>query len=422
MKNNGFVLRGNILYTPETNTLLEQSQGYLVCVDDKVVGVYAELPQEYAELPLTDYGDKLIIPGLVDLHVHAPQYAFRGLGMDLELLPWLQTYTFPEESKYQDLTYASRAYAKFVKDLVDSATTRATVFGTMHREGTMMLMEMLDKAGLGAYVGKVNMDRNSIEELEETTDSSLAETEAWLAQANSYANVKPILTPRFIPSCSDELMEGLATIRKEHQLPVQSHLSENKSECAWVKELHPDVDVYADAYVKYGMLDDRTIMAHCVFSEGKELDLLEKSGAYVAHCPDSNANLSSGIAPIRTMLDRGIKVGLGSDVAGGARLSLFTVMADAIQHSKLRWVYVDENAAPLTATEAFYLATKGGGSYFGQVGSFEPGYEFDAVILDDANFETLDDYNSLPQRLERAIYLADDRNVVAKYVSGKQVK
>lgn len=421
MKTNVFALRGNIIYAASKDSLIESSCGFLICQDGKVVGVFDSLPDEYRGIPVTDYGDKLIIPGLVDLHLHGPQYAFRGIGMDLELLPWLQTYTFPEESKYSDLDYADIAYDKFVQDLLNSATTRASVYGTMHKDATLMLMNKLEASGLKALVGKVNMNRNSIEGLTETTESSISDTQKWLEQCSDFVNVAPILTPRFIPSCTNDLMAALEIMRAQYDLPVQSHLSENTSECAWVQELHPTTQCYADAYDKYGMFDNRTIMAHCVYSSGREMDLLADNGVFVAHCPDSNANLSSGIAPIRTMIDRGINVGLGSDIAGGAHLSIFYAMAEAIKQSKLRWVYVDKDQAPLSTVEAFYLGTKGGGMFFGKVGSFEPDYAFDAVVIDDSNFDTNDDYRSLSQRLERIIYLSDDRNIVAKYVAGSRL-
>ncbi|MGL4607302.1 MAG: amidohydrolase family protein [Eubacteriaceae bacterium] len=425
MKTNGFILKGNIIYSKDKNTLMEMSHGFLICEDRKVVGVFKEVPEKYLSFQVTDYGDNLIIPGLVDLHVHAPQYTYRGLGMDLELLPWLQTYTFPEESKYGDEDYAHKAYDKFVRDLGNSATTRAGIFGTLHGSGTLILMDLLEKTGIQAYVGKVNMDRNSIESLAETAEESAEATIAWIEESvNRYENVKPILTPRFIPSCTDELMEKISTIQKEYKLPLQSHLSENLSEIAWVKELHPETTCYAGAYAKYDLFGGEvpTIMAHCTYPEEIELKMLEDQGVFIAHCPQSNTNICSGIAPVRTFLDRNMKVGLGSDIAGGGSLSIFRAMADAIQVSKLRWVLKDKGLAPLNAIEAFYLGTKGGGEFWGNVGSFEPGYEFDAVVIDDSNFETMEAYGSLVQRLERLIYLGEDHQIRAKYIQGKKVK
>lgn len=422
MKN--YVLKGNICYSKSKNELQVVEHGYLVCKDGKSEGVYTELPEEYKGWELHDYEDRIIIPGLTDLHVHAPQYSFRGLGMDLELLDWLNTHTFPEESKYKDMEYAEKAYDIFVDDLKKSATTRACIFGTIHVDATLSLMEKLEKSGLHTMVGKVNMDRNSPEYLcEENAEQSIEDTKRWLEQAKSrFENTTPILTPRFIPSCTDALMEKIADLQKETGLPVQSHLSENQGEIAWVKELCPESKFYGDAYEQFGLFggDCKTIMAHCVSSGEEETERMKEQGVFVAHCPASNTNLSSGVAPIRTYLDKDMKVGLGSDVAGGEKLSILQAMSDAVKSSKLRWRLLDASLAPLTFEEVFYLGTAGGGEFFGKVGSFEKGYEFDAVVLDDANLRFPQEL-SVKLRLERMIYLADDRNVVGKYVAGENI-
>lgn len=163
-----------------------------------------------------------------------------------------------------------------------------------------------------------------------------------------------------------------------------------------------------------------TIMAHCVHSTDEEIQMIKDQGVYVAHCPESNTDIASGIAPVRRYLDMGLHVGLGTDVAGGFSLSMFRAMADAIQVSKLRWRLMDQTQAPVTLEEAFYMATIGGGSFFGKVGSFEKGYEFDAMILDDSNIRHPQEI-STRDRLERLVYLSDDRNLVGKYVQGRKV-
>ncbi len=420
---NRFVLKGSICYSEDSTHLCIAENSYVVCEDGVSVGVFDKLPEKYKDDPCWDYGDKLILPGFVDLHVHAPQYSFRGLGMDLELIDWLNTHTFVEEQKYADMEYAKRAYEIFVQDLLAGATTRACVFGTLHTEATLMLMEMLEQAGFRAYVGKVNMDRNSPEYLcEENAEQAVADTERWIRESGRFKHIKPILTPRFIPTCSDELMEKLAVLQKKYNLPVQSHLSENFGEIQWVSELCPDTEFYGEAYDKYGMFGSvsPTIMAHCVHSGDREIDLMKRQGVFIAHCPQSNTNLSSGIAPVRKYLDAGMKIGLGTDVAGGSSLSMFQAMADTIQCSKLRWRLVDQSLAPIKVEEAFYLATKGSGEFFGKVGSFEEGYEFDAVIIDDSSLKHPQEL-TIRERLERLIYLADDRNVVEKYIGGKKV-
>ncbi len=422
-----FILKGTIVYSKNQSELEIYEKSYLVCNNGVVEGIYKTLPEHLEKHLVIDYKDAILMPGITDLHIHAPQYAFRGFGMDMELLDWLEAYTFPEENKYHSLEYAKKAYESFVKNMKHSVTTRACVFATVHEQSTVLLMDLLEQSGLCTYVGKVNMDRNCPDYLKEETDNSVQSTLTWLnkVKEKEYKNTKPILTPRFIPSCSDDLMRQLGEIQKEYNLSVQSHLSENPEEVTWVKELCPWSENYGDAYYQFGLFGDKekepckTVMAHCIYSDKNEVELMKKQGVFVAHCPESNSNLSSGIAPIRMYLEQGLQVGLGSDVAGGTTENMFRAMAHAIQVSKLRWRLQDSRWKPLGMEEAFYMATKGGGAFFGKVGSLEPGYEFDVLVIDDAelNREQL----SIKQRLERIIYLADDRHIKAKYVKGRKL-
>lgn len=421
MKQRSFALKGDLCWSRDARHLNTIKDGWLVCLDGRSVGVFETLPEEYANLPVEDWSGHLVIPGLVDLHVHAPQYTFRGLGMDLELLDWLDQHAFPEESRYADLDYARKAYSRFVEDMKHGPNTRSCVFATLHAPATLLLMDLLEESGLVAMVGKVNMDRNSPDTLREESPEAAEEvTRRWLeACTGRYERVTPIITPRFTPSCTDDLMDRLGRLRKEFDVPVQSHLSENRGEVALVQELCPWSKFYGDAYDRFGLFggDHNCIMAHCVLSGDEEIALMKERGVYVAHCPQSNTNLASGIAPVRRYLDEGLNQGLGSDVAGGTTLSIFRAMADAIQVSKLRWRLQDQSLAPLTAPEAFWLGTAGGGAFFGKVGSFDPGYELDAVVLDDSRTAPVLPL-SVEDRLERAIYLSEDRDVVKKFVRG----
>ncbi|MDD3218646.1 MAG: amidohydrolase family protein [Lachnospiraceae bacterium] len=420
-----FILKGNVCYSKDKENVITKENAYIICVNGISKGVFEVIPEEYADLALIDYGDCLIVPGLIDLHIHAPQFAYRGLGMDMELLDWLNEHAFPEEAKYADEDYAKKAYGMFVEDMKKGATTRACIFASRHVGGTGILMELLDQAGLAAYVGKVNMDRNAPDYLrEKDAQESLSDTREWIEDTqNRYVKVKPMLTPRFIPSCTDDLMKGLGELQKEYQLPVQSHLSENPSEIKWVQELCPWSDNYGDAYEHFGLFGGDTcptIMAHCVYSDEAEIRRMKEQGVFIAHCPQSNENIASGIAPVRTYLDLDMNIGLGSDIAGGSSSSIFRAMVDAIQVSKLRWRLQDSDLKGLNMEEAFYMATKGGGAFFGNVGSFEEGYELDAVILDDKTLPHPQEL-ILRDRLERMIYLSDDRHIVGKYVAGEDI-
>lgn len=422
---NGFVLKGDICCNETPDALKGLENGYLVCIDGICEGIFEEYPAAYAGLPLFDYSGKLIFPGLVDLHIHAPQFAFRGTAMDLELLDWLSRYTFPEEAKFSDSAYAEKAYSVFAACMKRSATSRACIFATRHREATGILMQKMEDSGLISYVGKVNMDRESIPELEEQgfLDSAY-NTFGWINDTvGKFERTFPILTPRFIPSCSDELMQELCEIQKAYSLPLQSHLSENPGEVEWVKELCPEAYFYGDAYDRWGLFggDVKTVMAHCIYSTEEEIDLMRKRGVFVAHCPTSNINLSSGIAPIRRYLDLGIHVGLGSDVAGGHTESMFRAITDAVMASKMYWRTINDTCKPLSFAEAMFLATEGGGAFFGKVGAFRKGYSFDAVVLDDSSAECPFRQN-VCERMERAAYLGlDSVGIAAKYVAGNIV-
>lgn len=416
------ILKGNIVYTPTKDKFETYEDSYIVAENGKVVGIYEELADEFKNYPIKDYTGKMIIPGFVDLHLHAPQYPNRGLGLDKELIPWLDTYTFPEEGKYGDTEYAKKVYSKLVKDLWREGTTRSVIFSSIHTESTKLLMDMLIEAGLGAYVGKVNMDRNTTPELTEDTQRSIVETEEIILEYRNKSDlVKPIITPRFVPTCSVELMKGLGKLAINHGVPVQSHLSENTSEVEWVRELHPELPNYASVYNEYGLFGQTsTVMAHCIYNTEDEIELMKKNGVFVAHCPYSNYNLSSGIMPVRKFLDNKIQVGLGSDISGGNSLSIPSVITAAIQASKMKWLETNKKLQPLTSSEAFYLGTKGGGAFFGKVGSFEEGYELDALVIDDSSL-MCGDRLSLEERIQKFIYIGDDRNIIHRYVCGNEV-
>lgn len=419
------ILHGDIVYTSNPSQFDLYEDGYLVTDDDKVIGVYSSLPKEYQNELIEDYKGKLIIPGLIDLHVHAPQYTYRGLGMDLELIEWLNVNTFPEESKYVDNEYALKAYSIFVDDLLHSSTTRACIFATVHKDATLLLMDKLEETKLITKVGKVNMDRNCPDYIKESTSNSYLDTLSWVKECNNrnYSFTSIILTPRFIPSCTDEILDKLKEIQAKYHLPVQSHLSENLSEIEWVKELCPSAKNYGEAYALHGLFggeDCPTLMAHCIYSNDEELALMKKNGVYIVHCPESNINVRSGIAPIRKYLDEGFNVGLGSDIAAGTTLNMFKAVEETIKASKMRWRILDQNYKWLSEQEGFYLATKGGGKFFGKVGSFEKDYEFDAVVIDDSRIRHANKL-SLKNRIITAIYLSDERDIVAKYVKGNKV-
>ncbi len=410
------VLRGNIICTPAMGKLETVERGWLGLEDGVVRGIWASPPEDWRQVPEEDYGEGLILPSFADLHLHAPQYPMLGMGMDLPLLDWLNAYTFRTEERFADTDYARRVYRRLAEDLIRGGTTRVAMFSSRHTEATWVLMEELERAGVTGYVGKVNMDRNA-GVTQETTEQSMEETLRWLDGCH-WEHIKPMLTPRFTPACSDELMAWLGRLAAERDLPVQSHLSENSGEIAWVKELHPDCRQYWETYAKYGLWRPGTLMAHCVFSDGREQAAMAAHGVTAVHCAASNVNLCSGTASVREMLDRGVSVALGSDIAGGDQLEMSRVVVMSIRASKLR--QMETGAAFLTVPEAFYLGSAAGHAVLGG-GGLEAGRPLHAMVVDESRFPEPARPLSLAERFERAVYLMGRGDIRAVYSEGRKV-
>lgn len=415
------IYKGNILFTKIKDKFEIIENGFIIVKNGKILDLYKNLPSEYQNFEVIDFSDNLIIPGMNDLHCHASQFRNLGMAMDKELIPWLDNYTFPEEGKFKSIEYSDKVYKNFIKEVWRHGTTRIAVFATVHKDSSIRLMDLFKQSGLGALVGKVNMNINCTDDLLENTEKSISDTEYILENYyNADELVNPIITPRFIPSCNSELLKSLGDLAIKYNVPTQSHLSENLGEIDWVKQLQPESEFYGDAYNRFNLFGQtKTLMAHCVYPCDKELELMKKNNVFAVHCPNSNLNLGSGIMPVRKFLDNDINIALGSDISGGHDLSIFKVMVNAIQCSKLLWVNSNKQVDFLTLSEAFYMATKGGGSFFGKVGSFEKNYDFDALVLDDSNLNP--ESYSLIERLERFIYIGDDRNIIHRYVRGEEI-
>jgi len=415
------IFKGDIIYTSNPKSFEIYEDSYLIVENGVVKSICKDLESISDDYEVLDFTNKLIIPGFVDIHLHSSQYLNIGLGMDKELIPWLNTYTFPEEAKFKNIEYAKIVYEKFISDLINKGTTSSVIYATIHKESTLLLMDLLNESKLRAYVGKVNMDRNTTEDLCEETDRSLRDTED-IILATMGKNVKPIITPRFVPSCTPELMRGLADLANKYDIPVQSHLSENTNEVEWVKKLHPEIKNYASVYDEFGLFGQtKTIMAHCIYTTDEEIKLMSERGVFAAHCALSNYNLSSGIMPVRKYLDYGVKVGIGSDISGGNTLSIPQSIVSTIQASKIKWLESGKELYPLSFSEAFYMATKGGGEFFGNVGSLEKGYKADFLVIDDSNITNHNEFGAF-ERLQKYIYSGNETNIIKVYVNGERVK
>lgn len=415
------LIKGHIIEAKIFGDPVITENGYLAVEDGRIAGVFATLPDAYQGAPVTDFSGRLILQGFCDMHLHAPQYPMLGMGMDLPLMDWLKAYTFKTEVRFSDTGFARKAYQRLASELVKNGTTRVSIYSSIHTDATLILMEELEKAGVSGFVGKVNMDRDSCE-CQEETEESKRETLRWLECCGRFENVKPILTPRFTPSCTNEIMAWLGALAKERGLFVQSHLSENNKEIELVLQLHPDCEQYWQTYDKYGLWKDHTIMAHCVHSDAREQQAMIDHNVLCVHCPDSNINICSGFAPVRQMKERGVWLALGSDIAGGAQLPMLQVMTGCLRMSKARAIATQGTEPFLTVGEAYYLATSGGARYFGDADGFAAGNPLHALVMDDESLPPSARPLTVKERFERAVYLADERNITAVYGAGKRIR
>lgn len=414
-----FYIKGDFISADQQDALTERPDCFLK-VENGRIGGFREQPAK--GFPVLDYTDHLIIPSFTDIHVHAAQYPNLGLGMDMPLLPWLNTYTFPLESKFSDPNYAKLVYPRFIHALWEVGSLRSCIFASTHRESTEILMDLLIESGLAAFVGKVNMNRNSPDGLCETLEGSLSETRKWLTRyAKVSDKIKPILTPRFVPSVTAELMDGLAELSREFDVPIQSHLNENEAEIAWVKELHPEADNYLNVYSRHDLIKtNATIMAHCIYNEAEEVSEFASEGIFVAHCPTSNLNMASGMMPAAKLLrSRSIHMAMGSDIAGGNTLFMPQCITAAMQMSNMLYVLTKEDK-PLSLAEAFWMATRGSGKFFGQCGDFTVGSSCDLLVIDDQTPRQIKEM-TLTDRLSQFVFAGDKTQIKLRMLEGREL-
>ena len=403
-------------------------QQYIIVEDGIISRIVPELPAAYEGIEVTRFERGVMIPAFSDLHIHAPQYAQRGLGMDCLLFEWLKTYTFPEESRFADITYARTMYAQLIRDMLRNGTMRASFFTTLHYDACSLLFRMLEESGMQAYCGITNMDRNTTEGYVDTTAESLSKTERFLREWGAGASgsgarpeganpVRPILTPRFAPTCSEELLRGLGKLGKKYGVGVQTHLVESLAEAAWSKELFPDCASDGEIYEKTGLLGNGpAIFAHVIFPTDAEERILEKYDAVSVHCPDATTNITAGIMPFSTMQKKGYHICLGSDIGGGHYPGIYRQVSRAVQLSKMKEFY-EPDYQRICFADAFSAAVSG--RSFDRTGRLEPGYRFDALVIDGMEDEGRE--LSPPERLERFCYTGDDRNITARYMNGRQI-
>jgi len=392
-----------------------------------IIEKYSLTPENVVELT----GSQFLLPGFIDTHIHAPQFPNIGIGLDLPLLEWLQKYTFPMEAKFEDSEFARKVYTKCVRTTLGYGTTTACYFGSIHREASEVLVQICNQLGQRAFVGKVCMDRNSPDFYVEQTDESLEETVKFVDQVEKTGGhlVKPIITPRFAPSCTRKLMKSLGELAISRQVHVQTHISEHPNEVDWVLSLEPDCKSYTQVYEKCDLLGPRTILAHGIYLDEEEMETLRTTGSGVSHCPNSNIHLQSGFCQVRNLIEAGVKVGLGTDCSGGYSPSMLNAMRYTVVNDNVNSI-TNKSSKPISClnfADALHLATRGGAELLDmadRLGSLDEGKLADLVLADmtGQNDTDLFGFETPEDMVQKFVMLADDRNIVEVIVAGKTVK
>lgn len=408
----------------------------------------------YTYIPYANQHDSTCL----DTHIHAPQYPNAGIFGKSSLLDWLKKYTFPEESSHKNLTKARQVYTACVRRTLAHGTTTAAYFATLDVAATNLLADLCLSFGQRAFVGRVCMDNPETcppYYLDESPEAGWDKTTQTIKHIDSidpgFKLVSPIITPRFAPSCTGTSMKGLAKIQREWDIPVQTHISENKGEIALVADLFKASTSYADVYADCGLLTPKTILAHGVHLSEAEARLIASTQSKISHCPCSNSSLTSGAARVRWMWDHDITVGLGTDVSGGYSPSVLEAARQATLVSRHVAMGIEDDdeereRVKLTVEEALYLATRGGAAVVSledKLGAFEPDMEFDAQLVNLGRVtedgyredETLDGvivsgdagdvdvfgWEEWDERMAKWLYNGDDRNTRKVWVRGRLV-
>lgn len=423
---------------PLPNTLIViDDDGFIIAVlsadDPRQAGAIAELGDRLLRLPEGQFG----LPGFVDLHIHAPQYPQLGLALDEPLEVWLQKYTFPLEASYADLDFARPRYETLVGDLLATGTTTALYFATQHREATQLLADICIAKGQRALVGKVVMDDPVAcpeDYRDQSPETAVADTRAVIDYIRGHADneagrVLPVITPRFIPSCTNAALSGLGQLAAECGCHVQTHCSESDWAHGHVLKRFGHTD--AEALDRFGLLTRKSVLAHSNFLTDADMDLLVARGAGVAHCALSNVYFANAVFPLRRALARQMHVGLGTDISGGPGGSMFEACRSTVQSSRLLEDGVDARLAPqdrgtpgsrVDLVTAFHLATAGGGIALDlPIGVLAPGYRFDAMAIDAAATDGAIRLfgETRPQAIfEKILYGANRANIAGVWVDG----
>lgn len=411
---------GNPFTTDWADAVQCDSAGGVLIEGDKIraVGNGTALQTAHPDAAVTDYGEALISAGFVDAHMHYPQTAMIA-SWGKQLIDWLNTYTFPEEARFGDPTYAAEIAARTLDLARAHGTTTLTSFCTIHPESVDAFFEAAATRNMAVVAGKTCMDRNAPDNLRDTAQTAYDDSKAMLEKWNGRGRATYAITPRFSPTSTPEQLDALGTLWAEYPACLmQTHLSEQLPEIAWVKELFPDVRDYLDTYERFGLLGARGLYGHAIHLEDREIARLSEVGAAVVHCPTSNTFIGSGLFDLMGLAQTSVRIGLATDTGGGASFSMLRTMAAAYEIGQLR-------GTALHPAQLMWLATEGSAQALhmgGQIGHLGPGAMADITVLD------LGSTPAIKQRFDRArdiwdalfptIMMGDDRAIKDVWVAG----
>ena len=438
---------GTAYHTPSRDRL-EVVDDHVIAVDDD--GVITEVVPSHEERAgrvigsarrvVRLSGSERLLPGLIDTHIHAPQWPQLGTGLDLPLEEWLFAYTFPLEARYADEAFADRVWRHMVPTLLSHGTTTATYFSTIHEGATRRLAEVCGELGQRAFIGRVAMDHPEgtpewyrDESVESGVAASARSIDDVLRFGGDPFRVRPIITPRFVPACTDDLLSGLGDLAGSSGQIVQTHCSESDWAHGYVLERfgRTDTEVLED----FGLLRESTVLAHADHLTDDDMGLVGRRLAGVAHCPLSNSYFANAVFPLRRALDRGLRVGLGSDVAGGPMVGLLPQCSHAVAVSRMLEDGVDPGRAAvergvldsrIDTVTAFHVATAGGAELLGvPAGVFEVGRKFDAFVVDvdtpGSALRRWDEVDTEERLFEKIVRLAGPGDITNVWVDGRRV-
>ncbi|MBO6896406.1 MAG: guanine deaminase [Shimia sp.] len=400
-----------------------ETHGGVVVESGRIValGTADAMRAAYPSADVVDYGAKLISAGFVDAHVHYPQTGIIA-SWGKRLIDWLNSYTFPEEMRFGDRAYADQISATYLDLTAKHGVTTMASYCTIHPESVDAFFEAAKARGQRVIAGKTCMDRNAPEGLRDTPQSAYDDSKALIERWHGVDRINYAITPRFSPTSTPEQLEALGSLWAEHpDCLMQTHLSEQTDEIAWVAELFPDARDYLDTYEQFGLLGEKGLYGHAIHLEEREKDRLREVGAGLIHCPTSNTFIGSGLFDMGGLMAAGQRVGLASDTGGGSSFSMLRTMASAYEVGQLRH-------NPLHAAELMWLATQGSARALhmeDKIGNLAVGMEADLVVLD------LESTAEIAQRSARAndlwealfptIMMGDDRAIAATWINGKPV-